>query len=143
MIHLKLALGFLIFGFIFTHKLWLNWLGSLSVEAGLAVKQALILLTIYNLHYIDPSIKPYRMYSLGVYLIVLAFQIIFNYQSKWIKESGSERVEDQTPDGVLYHNARHFTDPETARLVTFVMVPVILVIIGSKFIHNGQKLNLN
>lgn len=143
MIHLKLAFGFLILGFIFTHKLWLNWLASLPIEAGLIVKQAIILGVIYNLHYIDPSVKPYRIYGLGVYLVYLAFQIIFNYQSKWVIESGSDRVEDQTPDGVLYHRMRSIADPETARLVTFVLIPFCLVLLGSKFIRNGQKLNLN
>jgi len=143
MIHLKLALGFLILGFIFTHKAWLNWLASLPIETGLLVKQAIILAVIYNLHYIDPSVRPYRVYGIGVYLVYLAFQIIFNYQSKWMIESGSDRVEDQTPDGVLYHRVRAVTDPETARLFTFVLVPFVLVIFGSKFIRNGQKLNLN
>lgn len=78
------------------------------------------------------------MYGIGVYLVYLTFQIIFNYQSKWMGESGSERVEEQTPDGVLYHGARAFVDPETARLFTFV-----LVLAGSRLIRNGQKLNLN
>jgi len=130
-------------GFIFTHKLWLNWLASLPIETGLLVKQAIILAVIYNLHYIDPSVKPYRVYGIGVYLVYLAFQIIFNYQSKWVVESGSHRVEDQTPDGVLYHRVRAVADPETARLFTFVLVPFVLVIFGSKFVRNGQKLNLN
>lgn len=141
--HLKLALGFLVLGFIFTHKLWLNWLGSLSVEAGLFVKQLVIFTVIYNLHLIDPSIKPYRVYGVGVYLVYLAFQIIFNYQSKWITESGSKNVEEQTPDGVLYHNIRSVMNSEEARIVTFAVIPFVLVLIGSKFIRNGQKLNLN
>lgn len=143
MIHLKLALGFLVLGFIFTHKLWLNWLASLPIETGLFVKQAIILAVIYNLHYIDPSVRPHRVYGIGVYLVYLAFQIIFNYQSKWVSESGSQSVEDQTPDGVIYHRIRSVVDPETARLFTFVIVPFVLVIFGSKFIRNGQKLNLN
>lgn len=143
MIHLKLAFGFLILGFIFTHKLWLNWLASLPIETGLIIKQAIILGVIYNLHYIDPSVKPYRVYGIGVYLIYLAFQIIFDYQSQWISESGSGRVEDQTPDGVIYRRTRAVTDPETARLITFVLVPFVLVLIGSRFIRTGQKLNLN
>lgn len=143
MIHLRLAIGFLILGFIFTHKLWLNWLASLPIETGLLVKQAIILAVIYNLHYVDPSVRPYRVYGIGVYLVYLAFQIIFNYQSKWMGESGSERVEEQTPDGVLYHRARAFVDPETARLFTFVLIPFVLVLAGSRLIQNGQKLNLN
>ena len=141
--HFRLAIGFLILGFIFTHKLWLNWLASLPIEVGLLVKQTIILAVIYNLHYIDPSIRPYRVYGIGVYLVYLAFQIIFNYQSKWVAESGSASVEDQTPDGVLYHRMRAITDAETARLFTFVLVPFVLVIFGSKFIRSGQKLNLN
>lgn len=144
MLHLKLAVAFVVMGYIFTHKLWLNWLGSLSPEVGLLVKQVIIAGLIYNLHHLDGSIKPFHIYALGIYLIYLAFQIIFNYQSKWIKESGSDAVEEQTPDGVLYHNARHLiTDPEIARLVTFVLVPASLVLIGGLVIRRGQNAALN
>jgi hypothetical protein len=83
------------------------------------------------------------VYGVGVYLVYLAFQIIFNYQSKWITESGSKNVEEQTPDGVLYHNIRSVMNSEEARIVTFAVIPFVLVLIGSKFIRNGQKLNLN
>lgn len=142
--HLKLALAFMVMGYIFTHKLWLNWLASLSAESGLLVKQVIIAGLIFNLHRLDHSIAGLRVHALGIYLIYLAFQIIFNYQSKWIAESGSYAVEEQTPDGVLYHNTRHVvSEPEKARIVTFVIAPAVLVLAGGLLMRNGQKANLD
>lgn len=144
MSHLKLVFAFLVIGYIFTHKLWLNWLARLSPEMGLVVKQVIIAALIYNLHHLDGSVRPAHVWTLGVYLIYLAFQIIFNYQSKWIRESGSDPVDEQTPDGVLYHNARHLTDNmELARILTFVVVPALLVFAGGHVLRRGQRANLD
>jgi hypothetical protein len=104
-----------------------------------------ICLAIIILNYSDNSIKlEYKTGALGIFLVYLAFMIVFNYQSKWIEESESDHVQDQTPDGALYVRARTNLNlnPDLARLLTFVLVPFVLVFAGSKLLRRGQKLNL-
>jgi hypothetical protein len=132
-------------GFIFTSKTWLQWLHTFNPEAGLVIKHVAILLSIMMLNFADPSIKlEYKTGALGIFLVYMAFMIIFNYQSKWVEESRSSNVQDQTPDGALYVRARTNLNlnPDLARLVTFVLVPFVLVFTGSRLLRRGQKLNL-
>jgi ABC-type branched-subunit amino acid transport system permease subunit len=146
MLHLRLAAAFAFVGFVFTSKTWLRWLHSLGPEHGLVVKWIAILVTIFLLDFADPTLKlEHKTQAIGVVMVLAAFNMIFNYQSEWIDESGSENVQVQTPDGALYHRAR--TDlglnPEPARLFVFVLVPFLLVFFGSRLVRNGTKLNLN
>ena len=144
--HLKLALAFAIAGYIFTSKLWLRWLHSLGPEQGLAVKWVAILGSILLIDAVDPTLKlEHNTQALGVVMVLAAFNIIFNYQSEWIDESGSGNVQIQTPDGALYHRARENLglNPDVARILVFVLVPFALVLGGSKLVRNGAKLNIN
>jgi hypothetical protein len=146
MMHLKLALAFAIAGYIFTSKLWLRWLHSLGPEQGLVVKWVAILGCIFAIDRVDPTIKlEHKTQALGIVMILASFNIIFNYQSEWIDESGSGNVEVQSPDGALYHRARTNLglNPDVARIITFVLVPFVLVLGGSKLLRNGTKLNIN
>lgn len=146
MIHLRLALAFALVGFIFTSKLWLRLLHSLSPEQGLVVKWVAILGSIFLLDWADPSLKlEHKTQAIGVAMILASFNIIFNYQSEWIDDSGSGNVQIQTPDGALYRRARTNLglNPDVARILVFVLVPFALVLGGSKLVRNGTKLNIN
>ena len=143
--HLKLASLIAAAGFIFTSKTWLNFLHKFEPETGMLIKNAVVLFVIYLTHLIDPSVSAPHVKAAGAFLIYLAFMMIFNYQSRWIEESGSENVGDQTVDGAVYHRARENLNlsPELARLVTFVLVPFVLVFAGSRLVKNGQKLRMD
>jgi hypothetical protein len=146
MMHLRLAFAFAVAGFVFTSKLWLQWLHSLSPEQGLIVKWFAILGTIFFLDVADPTLKlEHKTQAIGALLVLVAFNIIFNYQSEWIDDSGAGNVQVQTPDGALYHRARSNLGlgPEVARILVFVLVPFILVFFGSRLVRNGTKLNIN
>jgi hypothetical protein len=145
MTHLKLALVIALAGLIFTSRPWLNFLNKLEPEKGLLVKNAVVLAVIFMLHVIDPNIALPHTKAAGVFLIYIAFMMIFNYQSDWIAESGSEDVGDQTIDGAVYHRAREVLNlkPEFARLVTFVLVPGLLAFAGSRLVRNGQKVRID
>ena len=146
MIHLRLALAFAAVGLVFTSRPWLRWLHTLAPEQGLAVKWSSILMTIFILDRADPTLKlEHKTQALGVIMILAAFNMIFNYQSEWIDESGSENVQVQTPDGALYHRARKDLGlaPEAARLAVFVAVPFLLVFFGSRLVRNGTNLNID
>ena len=143
--HIKLAIVFGLLGFVFTSRPWLNWLHGQSPEIGFAIKSAVILAVILALRGIDGIIRINNRQTIGVVLVYTAFVMIFNYQSKWIKESGSANVELQTADGIVYHRSRKFLnlDPEMARLITFVVVPALMVLVASIFIRRGQSVNLD
>jgi hypothetical protein len=144
--HLRLAAAFAFIGFIFTSKFWLRWLHKLGPEHGLMVKWVVILGSILLLDWADPSLKlEHKTQALGVVMVLAAFNMIFNYQSEWIEDSGSGNVQVQTPDGALYRRARTILglEPDLARLFVFVLVPFVLVFFGSRLIRNGTKLNVN
>ena len=142
--HLKLAAAFGLIGFVFTSRPWLQWLNKLSPEMGFIVKSVIIFVLAIILQGLDVIVKIDHRQTLGIILVYTAFMIIFNYQSKWIEDAESPNVELQTADGIVYHRSRKLLnlDPETARLFTFVLVPFIMVIIGSAFIRKGQNVNL-
>jgi hypothetical protein len=145
MTHLKLALVIALAGLIFTSRPWLNFLNKLEPEKGLLVKNAVVLVVIFMLHVIDPNIALPHTKAAGVFLIYIAFMMIFNYQSDWIAESGSDDVGDQTVDGAVYHRMREVAhlSPDASRLVTFVIVPGLLAFAGSRLVKNGQKLRID
>jgi hypothetical protein len=146
MIHLRLAVAFAIMGYIFTNRTWLLWLNTLAPEIAILVKHFVIFCLIFLLDYIDPSIKlQYQRQALGALFIYMAFVIIFDYQSEWIKEVGASNVGDhQTIDGVLYHRSREILnlDPELARILVFTVAPFTLVFLGSQLVRTGQKINV-
>lgn len=146
MIHLRLAGAMALVGLIFTSRPWLHFLKKFGPEMGLVVKYISIVFSIFILKLSDTSLKIGSLHqALGAVLIAISFLMIFNYQSEWIEEAGADKVEIQTPDGAVYHRTRTELglEPGAARLVTFVLIPFILVLFGSKFIRNGQKINLN
>jgi len=142
--HIKLAAFMALVGLVFTSRSWLNFLNKLSPEVGLVLKSAVVLTVIYAMHFIDGTITTPHTQTLGVFLIYTAFLIVFNYQSKWIEESGSANVGDQTVDGAVYHRARTTLNfsPESARILTFVVAPFVLVLGASRLLRNGQYIKL-
>lgn len=143
-VHFRLALAFAAVGFVFTSKTWLGFMHNLGPEQGLVVKYLAILGTVIFLDMADPKLKfEHKTQALGAVMILAAFNMIFNYQSEWIEESGSDNVQIQTPDGAIYHRTRTNLNlnPELARLVTFVLVPFALVFFGSRFVRDGTRLN--
>jgi len=120
-------------GFIFTSRPWLRWLNTLTPEVGLLVKNILIFSVMYGIHVFVGGVKKPHIQALGVLLIYISFTIVFNYQSRWIEEAGAPEVEKQTPDGATYERMRKTIglSPDAARIGTFVVVPFILVFIGS------------
>jgi len=139
--HLRLAGAIALTGFVFTSKPWLQFMNTLSPEGGLIVKNLIIFLCIFSFHSIDGLVDQPRRQALGFFLVYSAFNIIFNYQSRWIMEAGAERVEQQSPDGALYERARSVFTPEMSRLMVFVLTPFIFILIGSKLISKRIKLD--
>lgn len=141
---LRLAAAIATAGFIFTSRPWLRWLNTLSPEVGLLVKNIIIFLIVYGLHvFVDGGVRPPHVQALGLLLVYTGFMTVFNYQSRWIEEASAPEVEKQTPDGAMYERARTTLglSPDTARIVTFVIVPFVIVLIGSHL--NRSKIRID
>lgn len=134
MAQLRLALAVAFVGFVFTSQTWLNFLGTLGPEVGLGAKCLAILLSILFIDRIDPSVHLIHSQYRPVDLILVygALALIFGYRSKWVDDSGSKAVIEQTVDGAVYDRVKKETnlDPEKTRLVTFVLLPFLIVIFG-------------
>lgn len=139
--HLKLASAIAAVGFVFTSRPWLQFLNRQSPETGLLIKNIVIFSTILGLHYVDGMVDAPRRHALGLLLVYIAFNIIFNYQSRWISEADAENVDKQSPDGATYERARRFLSPEASRLVTFVLIPFLFILIGSKIFSKRIELD--
>lgn len=141
--HLRAASILALTGFIFTSKPWLQWLNTLSPETGLLVKNVVILLILIILHSTDSIVGSPHIQALGVLLVYTAFTIIFDYQSGWIDDVGAQNIEHQTPDGAIYERTRTMLRlaPDSARIVTFVVVPFVLFLVGSNLIRH-QKVSI-
>lgn len=140
---LRLAAAIATAGFIFTSRPWLRWLNTLSPEMGLLVKNVIIFLIVYGLHYVDGLVGTPHIQALGILLVYMGFTLVFDYQSQWIVDAGAPEVEKQTPDGAIYERARTTLglSPDTARIVTFVIVPFVIVLIGSHL--NRSKIRID
>ena len=137
--HIQLAAAIGLAGFVFTSRAWLRWLHNFNPETGLVLKNLIILLFILGLHVIDKKVG-FHSQALGLFLIYVAFTIVFDYQSEWIEDAEADNIERQTVDGVVYHRMKNTLglNPDAARLITFVIVPFLLVLFGSWFVRDGQ-----
>jgi|688.fasta_scaffold749308_2 hypothetical protein len=137
MADLRLAFAIALVGFIFTSKMWLEKMNTLSPEVGLLAKQLALVGTALILAHLYGSITVTHRLALGVVLVYVAFTLIFNYQSEWLEDAQVPQVERQSIDGAIYNRAKHVLglEPERARLFTFVLVPFVLVAIGTSILH--------
>jgi len=146
MLHIRLAAVIALLGFVFTSRPWLQWLNTLGPEVGLFIKHVTILLSIFLLSNVDPRIKfVHHGQAVGVLLMYMAFVMIFNYQSDWIQDIKADNVGDQTIDGAIYHRSRETLklSPEMSRLLTFVVIPFVLVLAGSKLVNSKRNVNID
>jgi hypothetical protein len=146
MMHIRLAAVIALLGFVFTSRPWLLWLHTLSPEIGLFIKHSVILLSIFVLSNVDPRIKfVHHGQAVGVLLLYISFVTIFNYQSDWIQEIKADNVGDQTIDGAIYHRSREILklSPDMSRMLTFVVIPFVLVLIGSKLVNSKRNVNID
>ena len=146
MMHIRLAAVIALLGFVFTSRPWLQWLHTLGPEVGLFIKHIMILLSIFVLSRVDSRIKfIHRGQAIGVLLMYISFVMIFNYQSDWIQDIKADNVGDQTIDGAVYHRSREILklSPEMSRMLTFVVIPFILVLVGSRLVNTKRNVNID
>lgn len=142
---LKTAGVFALLGYLFSSRKLILFLNSLNPFQGLLFYYLQLFVTLEVLQYFGLVIGGVKMQSLtqtiGELLMVFAFFIIVDQESAWVayvvgENEGKTKdypvVYTQAEDGAVYYLWSTYvtSNPETARLLTFVVTPTVLVVLG-------------
>jgi len=150
---LKTALAFAVFGYLFSSRQFILFLNRLNPFQGLLFYYLQLFVTLEVLQYFGLVIGGVKMQSItqtiGELMIVFAFFILVDQESAWVayvigEDEGKKKdypvVYTQAEDGAVYYLWSTYVtnNPDTARMLTFVVTPVVLVAIGL-YLTGGAK----
>jgi hypothetical protein len=141
---LQSALVFGVLGYLFSSRTLITFLNGLSPFQGLLFYYVQLFVTLEILQSLGLVIGGIKLTSplqtLGELMIIFAFFILVVQKSQWVEHV----IEEQTgqpqnypvifvhsEDGATYAFWRQFAEPETARILTFVVTPAVLVALGT------------
>lgn len=142
---LKTAGAFALLGYVFSSRKFILFLNTLNPFQGLLFYYLQLFVVLEVLQYFGLVIGGIRMTTLaqtiGELLIVFAFFILVDQESAWVayvigENEGKKKdypvVYTQAEDGAVYYLWSTYVtkDPDTARMLTFVVTPVLLVALG-------------
>lgn len=142
---LKTAGAFALIGYLFSSRQFILFLNSLNPFQGLLFYYLQLFVTLEVLQMFGLVVGGVKMQSLtqtlGELLMVFAFFILVDQESAWVahvvgepegKDKDYPVVYTQAEDGAVYYLWTTYVtkDPETARLLTFVVTPAVLVSLG-------------
>lgn len=147
----NLAFIFAIMGFIFTTRTWLKTLDKLNPIYGLIIYYIIITSFVILLEYFGLVISGIKYstswQTIGTILIIFSFFIVVSWESCYVNTITKGNCDDvsnvylQSEDGAVYYFWSYFTDNLSARrILTYVVTPFILTIIGQSLIT--QKVTL-
>ena len=141
---LQAALAFGVLGYLFSSRTLITFLNTLSPFQGLVFYYLQLFVTLEVLQWMGLVVGGVKITSpvqtLGELMIIFAFFILVVQKSQWVEhviEQQTGQVQNypvifvHSEDGATYAFWRHFAEPETARILTFVVTPAILVTIGT------------
>ena len=149
---LRTAVLFAILGYVFSTRRFIRFLNGLNPFQGLLFYYLQLFVTLEVLQYFGLVVGGVKMQSLtqtlGELMIIFAFFIIVDQESAWVayvvgEEEGKKKdypvVYTQAEDGAVYYLWSTYvtSNPETARLLTFVVTPAVLVVAGL-FLTGGK-----
>lgn len=141
----RTALLFAILGYVFSSRRLIQFLNSMNPLQGLLFYYVQLFVTLEVLQYFGLIIGGVKMQSvvqtIGELMIVFAFFIIVDQESEWVayvigEQEGKKKdypvLYTQSEDGAVYYLWSTYvtSNPDTARLLTFVVTPAVLVAIG-------------
>lgn len=142
---LKTGAAFALLGYVFSSRRFIGFLNTLNPFQGLLFYYLQLFVTLEVLQYFGLVIGGVRMTNLsqtvGELLILFAFFMIVDQESGWVayvvgEQEGKTKdypvVYTQAEDGAVYYLWTTYggQSPETARWLTFVVTPVVLVSLG-------------
>ena len=142
---IKFGLFFGFCGYLFTTKKWVTFLSSLSPAKGLGVQYSVFCCGMIFLQYVGLRISSINFneirHTIGSMLIVFAFFIIVTWQSCYINIVINGNCDDvdnifmQSEDGFVYYIlSKYIKNVQTLRIITYSIIPFILVLIGQQLI---------
>ena len=150
----RTAIAFAVLGYIFSSRQFIRFLNNLNPFQGLLFYYLQLFVTLEILQWFGLIIGGVKMTSLvqtiGELIIVFAFFIIVDQESAWVaqvvgEEEGKKKdypvIYTQAEDGAVYYLWSTYVtkDPDTARLLTFVLTPAVMVAVGL-YLTSGQAI---
>lgn len=147
-----LALAFALMGFALTCRSLLLFLDGLNPLQGLVVYYLILYVSLYVLSRLDLVVFGFKikdpLQTLGLLLITFAFFICVDWESPYVQLVTGRNVENISPvlfqaeDGAiwfLWQNAFPGAGVETLRLLTYVVTPLILALVGGLLVSEKVK----
>lgn len=150
---LKTAAVFAVLGYLFSSRKLILFLNSMNPFQGLLFYYLQLFVTLEVLQWFGLVVGGVKMVSLtqtiGELLMVFAFFIIVDQESAWVayvvgENEGKKKdypiVYTQAEDGAVYYLWSTYvtSNPEVARMLTFVLTPVVLMSAGL-YLTGGAK----
>ena len=139
-----LAIVFSVMGFVISSREVIMFMNGLNPIAGLVLFYGILYGSLYILSYAGLIIYKFKIDNpikiLGLLLITFAFFIIVNWESAYIQfvtmgnMGGASPMFLQSEDGAVWYfwyDIMNVNNIEIARLLTYVLTPFLLVLIGS------------
>lgn len=149
---LFLGISFALLGWILTTRAWLKWANKFSPIGGLFIYYSMVAVILWVLSRsglvvagiaVDSPVK-----IIGSVLIIFSFFIVVNLESAYVAEelnSGGEvpTLYYHSEDGAVYEFwSRFVSSRPTRRLLTFVVTPLVLAVIGGYLLVDRPTLSI-
>lgn len=148
-----LAFAFAVIGFIFSSRSTIMFLNGLSPMQGLIVYYIILYVSLYMLSRLDLVVFGFKikdpMQTIGLLMITFAFFICVNWENPYVQLVTKGNVENVSPvffqaeDGAVWfvwQSVFPWLDIETLRLLTFVVTPFALALIGGFLVSEKIRL---
>jgi hypothetical protein len=149
--NLNLPLAFGIIGFLFSTKAWLIFINKLNPIIGLVMYYIILIMVIVLLEHFGLIVSGLKLdtisHTIGLILIVFAFFITMDWQSCYVRAITNnpckkDTIYLQTEDGLVYYLwSRVFTNLEVLRIMTYVITPMVLALIGTFLITDDPHIS--
>lgn len=149
-----LALALALMGFAFSSRSMLTYLNGLSPLEGLIVYYVILYACLYVLSRLDLVVFGFKikdpLQTLGLLLITFAFFITVDWESPYVQIVTTGSVGNVSPvlfqaeDGAawfLWQQAYPSADFEILRLLTYVLTPFILAVVGGLLVSGKVKMS--
>lgn len=148
-----LAVAFAFLGFVFTSRNWILFLNELSPVQGLIVYYMILYASLYVLSRLDLVVFGFRikepLQTFGLLLLTFSFFLITDWESPYIQFATGRTVENVSPvlfqaeDGAvwfLWQSAMPWLDVEALRILTYVLTPFILGLVGGWLVSRKPRI---
>lgn len=151
----KLPVALAVLGWLFTTKPFLMFLDRRSPATGLLVYYACLTAAVYGLQLLGLSVAgtPHTTIRqlVGTMLVLFAFFIVVDWESCYVQtitKGSCDEVSNvylSAEDGATYWGWSKLlprASPDTLRLLTYVLVPFVLALLGSYLIRGPITLSV-